>query len=137
MSAELHVTCCDAVPFLHPPKALNRRELMRHCKLTMVAAVVQSGGSQLESVQVLLRDARQHAADLQTDKQQLQHMQNRLKQALVKVTLHISAHICLSVCSPQVSDHQCAIGLSACQLRLHNHQASDSKVTVAIWFVTL
>ena len=63
----------------------------------MVAAGVQSGGSQLESVQVLLRDARQHAADLQTDKQQLQHMQNRLKQALVKVTLDL-LNICLSVC---------------------------------------
>ncbi len=76
---------------------LNRHELMRHCKLTMVAAVVQSGGSQLESMQVLLRDARQHAADLQTDKQQLQHMQNRLKQALVKVMLHL-LNKCLSVC---------------------------------------
>lgn len=63
----------------------------------MVAAEVQSGGSQLESLQVLLRDARQHAADLQTDKHQLQHMQNRLKQALVKVMLHL-LKVCLSVC---------------------------------------
>ncbi len=58
---------------------------------------MQSGGSKLESMQVLLRDARQHAADLQTDKQQLQHMQNRLKQALVKVMLHL-LNIYLSEC---------------------------------------
>ncbi|KAA6430051.1 MAG: hypothetical protein FRX49_00482 [Trebouxia sp. A1-2] len=51
---------------------------------------LQSGGSQLESMQVLLRDARQHAADLQTDKQQLQHMQNRLKQALLKANQEIT-----------------------------------------------
>ncbi|DBB07098.1 TPA: hypothetical protein ACH3X1_011679 [Trebouxia sp. C0004] len=50
---------------------------------------LQSGGSQLESMQVLLRDARQHASGLQTDKQQLQHMQNRLKQALVKASQEI------------------------------------------------
>ena len=70
---------------------------MQHCQLTIIAAVVQSGGSQLESMQVLLRDARQHAADLQTDKQQLQHMQNRLKHALVKVMKYL-LNIYLSVC---------------------------------------
>lgn len=48
---------------------------------------MQSGGSQLESSQVLLRDARQHGAGLQADKQQLEGMQRRLKRALVKVNL--------------------------------------------------
>lgn len=76
----------------------------------MVTAVVQSGGSQLESMQVLLRDARQHAADLQTDKQQLQHMQNRLKQALLKVMLHMlnMCVSCLCVWFPSLSSYPCA-----------------------------
>jgi len=58
-------------------------------------------------MQVLLRDARQHAADLQTDKQQLQHMQNRLKQALLKVMLHL-LNICLSDGFPPLSTSPCA-----------------------------
>jgi len=53
--------------------------------------IMQSGGSQLESMQLLLRDARQHAADLQKDKQALQQTQQRLQHALAQVG-----------CTPQV-----------------------------------
>ena len=50
---------------------------------------LQSGGSQLESLQLLLTDARQHAADLQTDKAHLQQAQTKLQQALA----HVSAFL--------------------------------------------
>ena len=47
---------------------------------------MQSGGSQLESMQLLLRDARQHAADLQADVAHLQQTQHTLQQALAEVS---------------------------------------------------
>ena len=81
---------------------------------------MQSGGSQLESLQVLLREARQHAAGLQGEQQQLEHMQRRLKQALIKVTppcvcLSVLLSVLLSVCLPSSSVHVCInVGVGVC-----------------------
>lgn len=47
---------------------------------------MQSGGSQVQSMQLLLKEARQHAAELQTDKHQLEHSQQNLQHALAQVS---------------------------------------------------
>ena len=46
---------------------------------------MQSGNSQLESLQLVVRDARQHAADLQADNDLLQQTQQTLQTALAQV----------------------------------------------------
>ena len=53
---------------------------------------LQSGGSQLESLQLLLTDARQHAADLQADKARLQQAQAKLQQAFAQVSALLQQH---------------------------------------------
>lgn len=57
--------------------------MMPDCTQTPLC-YVQSGGSQLESMQLLLTDARQHAADLQADNSHLQHTQDSLQKALAQ-----------------------------------------------------
>ena len=54
--------------------------------------VLQAGESQLEGLQMVLKDARLHAAGLEADKHRLEHALQKTQQALAEVacSLHCS-----------------------------------------------